>query len=178
MGGRICKLAGRQRDYPPMASVEQVIADYGPALARIAGSYERDRGLRDDLVQDIATAVWKALPSLQDPAKLRPFVFRIAHNRSVSHVARQAARPRSAELSEDLRDEGLDPETRLVESERSRRLVEAVRRLSLPYRQVITLLLEDLSYEEIAETLGLTVNNVGVRINRAKTQLKVMLTDE
>ena len=53
-----------------------------------------------------------------------------------------------------------------------------MRRLSLPYRQVITLLLEDLSYEEIAETLGLTVNNVGVRINRAKTQLKAMLTDE
>ena len=64
-----------------------------------------------------------------------------------------------------------------MESERSRRLVEAVRALSLPYRQVITLLLEDLSYEEIAEALGLTVNNVGVRINRAKAQLKAMLSD-
>lgn len=161
-----------------MASIEQVIADYGPALARIAGAYERDRGLRDDLVQEIAAAVWKALPSLSDPAKLRPFVFRIAHNRAVSHVARQAARPRQTELSETIRDEGADPETRLVERERSARLVEAVRRLSLPYRQVITLLLEDLSYEEIAEALGLKVNNVGVRINRAKAQLKAMLSDE
>lgn len=160
-----------------MVSVEQVIADYGPALVRIAGAYERDGGLRDDLVQEIVTAVWKALPSLQDRAKLKPFVFRIAHNRAVSHVARQAARPRSAELSEDLRDGGVDPEARLVESERSARLVEAVRRLALPYRQVITLLLEDLSYEEIAEALGLTVNNVGVRINRAKAQLKAMLSD-
>ena len=161
-----------------MASIEQVIADYGPALARIAGAYERDRGLRDDLVQEIAAAVWKALPSLSDPAKLRPFVFRIAHNRAVSHVARQAARPRSAELSDEIPDGRADPETRLVESERSKRLVEAVRRLSLPYRQVITLLLEDLTYEEIAEALGLTVNNVGVRINRAKAQLKAMLSDE
>ena len=160
-----------------MVSVEQVIADYGPALARIAGAYERDRGLRDDLVQEIVAAVWKALPSLQDETRLKPFVFRIAHNRSVSHVARQAGRPRSAELSETLRDEAADPETRLVETERSARLVEAVRALSLPYRQVITLLLEDLSYEEIAEALGLTVNNVGVRINRAKAQLKAMLSD-
>ena len=160
-----------------MASIEQVLADYGPALARIAGAYERDRALRDDLVQEIAAAVWKALPSLSDPAKLKPFVFRIAHNRSVSHVARQAARPRVAELDEGFRDEGADPEARLVENERSQRLVESVRRLSLPYRQVVTLLLEDLSYEEIAEALGLTVNNVGVRINRAKAQLKAMLSD-
>ena len=71
-----------------MATIEQVLSDYGPALARIAGAYERDRALRDDLVQEIAAAVWKALPSLSDPAKLKPFVFRIAHNRSVSHVAR------------------------------------------------------------------------------------------
>lgn len=160
-----------------MVSVEQVIADYGPALARIAGAYERDRGLRDDLVQEIVAAVWKALPSLSDADKLKPFVFRIAHNRAVSHVARQAARPRQSELDEDLRDGGPDPEARLMETERSARLVEAVRRLSLPYRQVITLLLEDLSYEEIAEALGLTATNVGVRINRAKAQLKAMLSD-
>jgi RNA polymerase sigma-70 factor (ECF subfamily) len=160
-----------------MVTLEQVLADYGPALARVAGAYERDRALRDDLVQEIAAAIWKALPSLQDPAKLKPFVFRIAHNRAVSHVARQAARPRSAELDESLRDGSADPEAQLVESERTRRLVEAVRGLTLPYRQVITLLLEDLSYEEIAEALGLTVNNVGVRINRAKAQLKAMLSD-
>lgn len=160
-----------------MVTVEHVIAQYGPALARIAGAYERDRALRDELVQEIAVAVWRALPSLQDEARLKPFVFRIAHNRAVTHVARQASRPRQDELSEALRDGGLDPETRLVEQEQSRRLVEAVRRLSLPYRQVITLVLEDLSYEEIAEALGITVSNVGVRINRAKAQLKAMLDE-
>jgi len=160
-----------------MVSLEQVIADYGPALARIAGAYERDRALRDDLVQDICVAVWKALPSLKDEARLKPFVFRIAHNRAVSHVARQAGRPGQDELSDSLRDGGLDPEQSLSDRQRAERLVEAVRRLSLPYRQVITLVLEDLSYEEIAEALGLTVNNVGVRINRAKAQLKAMLSD-
>ena len=60
----------------------------------------------------------------------------------------------------------------------SERLLEAVRRLSLPYRQVMTLILEDMTYEEIAETLGITVTNVGVRVNRAKQQLKVMLGHE
>lgn len=158
-----------------MATLEQVLADYGPALVRIASSYERDRSLRDELVQEIAVAVWRSLPNLQDAQRLRPFVFRIAHNRAVSHVARQASRPRQDELSEALPDRGPDPEARLLAKERSDRLVEAVRALPLPYRQVITLVLEDLSYDEIGEALGLTVTNVGVRINRAKAQLKAML---
>jgi DNA-directed RNA polymerase specialized sigma24 family protein len=45
--------------------------------------------------------------------------------------------------------------------------VQAVRQLELPYRQVMPLLLEDLSYIEIGETLGISVANVGVRVNRA-----------
>ena len=53
-----------------------------------------------------------------------------------------------------------------------------MRGLPLPYRQVITLLLEDLSYEEIAEALGISLSNVGVRINRAKQQLKERLGDD
>jgi RNA polymerase sigma-70 factor (ECF subfamily) len=158
-----------------MVSIEQVIAAYGPALVRIAASYERERALRDDLVQEITVSIWRALPSLQDPAKLKPFVFRIAHNRAVSHVARQAARPGQAELSEALQDGEADPEARLVGKERSERLIEAVRRLPLAYRQVVTLALEDLSYDDIAEALGLSVSNVGVRLNRAKAQLKAML---
>jgi RNA polymerase sigma-70 factor, ECF subfamily len=52
-----------------------------------------------------------------------------------------------------------------------------VRRLALPYRQVMTLILEDMSYDDIAETLGISVANVGVRVNRAKQQLSGMLAD-
>ena len=62
--------------------------------------------------------------------------------------------------------------------ERSNRVTAAVRRLPLPYRQVMTLLLEELSYGEIAEALDISLSNVGVRVNRAKAQLKAMLDDE
>ena len=160
-----------------MIAVEEVMSRYGPALARIAGAYERDRSLRDDLVQDIVIAVWKALPALEDEAKLKAYVFRIAHNRAVTHVAKQVARPGQDELSETLRDGAADPEEALSQRQQSDRLVEAVRRLALPYRQVITLLLEDLTYDEIGEALGITKTNVGVRINRAKAQLKAMLDE-
>jgi RNA polymerase sigma-70 factor (ECF subfamily) len=53
--------------------------------------------------------------------------------------------------------------------------VEAIRGLSIPFRQVITLALEDLSHGEIAAVLGISENNVAVRMNRARNLLKEIL---
>ena len=158
-----------------MAKLEGIITAYGPALARVAASYEADPALREDLLQEIMLAVYKALPSLKDQKRLAPFVFRIAHNRSVTHVIQQSSRRKLIIPAEN--DEAATPEDSLLLSERSRRLASAVRRLPLPYRQVVTLVLEDLSYAEIAEALGLTPSNVGVRVNRAKAQLRALLDD-
>jgi RNA polymerase sigma-70 factor (ECF subfamily) len=154
---------------------DHVVAEFGPALARVAAAYERDRALREELAQDMLLAVVQALPRLKDRAKLKPFVFRIAHNRAVSHVARRVREPKSGEDADALPSGAPSQEQALIAAERSAALLEAVRALPLPYRQVITLLLEGLSYEEIAEALGLTLSNVGVRINRAKQRLKEMI---
>lgn len=156
-----------------MRNFEQVIDDLGPALGRVAASYERNTALREELLQEIWLAVFRSLPQLKDAAKLRSFVFRIAHNCCVDHVVKHAGAPATtADIPPDLQSHESTPEQHLLGRERSRRLVEAVRRLELPYRQVITLLLEDMSYSEIAEALGISVANVGVRVNRAKVQLK------
>jgi RNA polymerase sigma-70 factor (ECF subfamily) len=157
---------------------DQIVAEFAPALARIAASYERDRALSEELAQEMLMAVVEALPRLKDPAKLRPFVFRIAHNRAVSHVARRMREPKGGEDALAVAHDAPSQEQMLIAAERSAALVEAVRGLPLPYRQVITLLLEDLSYEEIAEALGISLSNVGVRINRAKQQLKERLGDD
>lgn len=160
-----------------MAGLEGIIAAYGSGLARVAASYEADPALQEDLLQDILLAIHRALPSLKDEERLAPFVFRIAHNRSVTHVMHQSAR-RTRAVPLPAAEETATPEQVLIADERSRRVAAAVRRLPLPYRQVMTLLLEELSYAEIAETLGLTLSNVGVRVNRAKILLKAMLDDE
>jgi RNA polymerase sigma factor (sigma-70 family) len=158
-----------------VCSFNQVLRDYGPALSRVAAAYEADYALREDLVQEILLAIHRALPKLTQGDRLRPFVFRVAHNRGVTHVIRQVRAKRPAE--ETVASDMASPEDRLLEDERSRRLLAAIRQLPLPYRQVVTLLLEDMSYAEIAETLALTLSNVGVRINRAKAQLRTILDE-
>jgi RNA polymerase sigma factor (sigma-70 family) len=154
---------------------QEILKQFAPALARIAASYERDPALRDELLQEILLAVVSSLPRLQQADRLRPFLFRIAHNRCLTHVTQQMREPDTQEPPEDLVAPGANQEQALLAQERSDRLMVAIRKLSLPYRQVMTLILEDMRYEEIAEALGLTVANVGIRVNRAKLQLKEML---
>jgi RNA polymerase sigma factor (sigma-70 family) len=153
-------------------SADEVIDRYGPALVRVAASYERNRALRDELVQEIFLAIVTALPRLKDASKLTAFVFRIAHNRAVRHVLQRMREPAAGLEPDDVAHDVPTHEQSMIEMERTQALLNAIRRLSLPYRQVITLLLEDLSHPEIAEVLGISANNVAVRVNRAKQQLK------
>ena len=158
-----------------MRSFEQIIEEFGPALARTAASYERNAASQQDLLQEIRLALFRSLPGLKDLSKLRAFVFRVAHNCCVDHVVRQAGKPAAVDDFAEVQSDDRTPEQELLRQEKARRLVEAVRQLELPYRQVIALLLEDMSYAEIAETLGISVVNVGVRVNRAKGRLKELL---
>ena len=157
-----------------MIELEDIIRGYGSGLARVASSYEADPALREDLLQDILIAIHGALPSLKSESSLACFVFKIAHNRCVTHVTRQVAR-RNGDRAMADKGEPDTPEQLLLADERSRMVAIAVRRLPLPYRQVMTLVLEELSYAEIGEALGLSISNVGVRVNRAKAQLKEIL---
>jgi RNA polymerase sigma-70 factor (ECF subfamily) len=158
-----------------MTTLEKIIDVYGPGLARVAASYEADRALREDLLQEILLAIHQSLPRLREADKLGPYVFRIAHNRAITHVAQHANRRRHVPDAEDRAVK--NQEDSLLADEQTHRLLRAVRRLPLAYRQVITLVLEDLSYAEIAEALGLSLSNVGVRVNRAKVILKEMLDE-
>ena len=156
-------------------SIDEVIREFAPALARVVASYERDRALREELLQEIFIAIVSALPRLQDPAKLKPFVFRIAHNRAVRHIQQRVREPKTGAEPGEIAAEDPGHEQAMIASERSEKLLEAIRDLTLPHRQVITLLLEDLTYAEIADALGISEANVGIRINRAKQQLKEAL---
>jgi RNA polymerase sigma-70 factor (ECF subfamily) len=161
-----------------MASLQQVISAYGPALSRLAASYERDPGLREELMQEVLLAIHQALPRLREADRLKAFVFRIAHNRALSHVVARMREPQGHGEVEALASDAPTPEHAVAGRQAGEQLTAAVRRLPLPYRQVVVLVLEDFSYDEIAETLGISVSNVGVRMNRAKAQLRSLLNHD
>ena len=161
-----------------MSTIERIISDHGQGLRRVAAAYEADRMLQEDLFQEILIAIHQALPALREKERLAPYVYRIAHNRAATHVARAVGRKKGEAAVVDEAAEGPEPspETTLIESERADRLGVAIRRLPMGYRQAVTLYLEEMSYAEISEALDISESNVGVRINRAKQMLKEMLS--
>ena len=154
------------------ARLEAVLDAHGAALGRLAASYAREPAEREDLFQEIVVAIWKALPRFRGECSERTFIFRIAHNRGVAHLVRR--RPPVSDTAEELDVESPDPdpEQALSRAQQGQRLVDAVQRLPLGYRQVVTLTLEGLAYGEIADVLGITESNVGARLTRARQMLR------
>lgn len=146
-----------------------------PALGRLAGSYTRSSGEREDLLQDIALALWQALPRFRGESSERTFLFRIAHNHCIDHITRRRPMASLEELEIDPPDNARSIEATLNEQQDSLRLIEAVRQLPLIQRQVVVLALEDMDYAEIAAVLGISENNVGVRLNRARASLRKLM---
>jgi RNA polymerase sigma-70 factor (ECF subfamily) len=157
----------------------RLLREHGPALRRAAAGYEFDPARREDLFQDICLAVWQALPRFRGEASERTFLFRIAHNRGLTHRAQRARHSPAptADLieAEELADPGATPEIAAQDGQRRARLRDAVRRLPLQPQQVLTLTLEGLTPREIADVLGITENNVAVRLSRARGLLRDLL---
>jgi RNA polymerase sigma-70 factor (ECF subfamily) len=152
---------------------DRLLAENGAALARLAASYTNTAADRDDLVQEIALAIWRGLPHFRGECSERTFLFRIAHNRAVTHVTRR--RPQATVEVFDVPDSRPNPEAGLAREQQGERLRRAVHELPLLYRQVVTLMLEGMEYAEIAQVLGLSESNVGARLTRARQMLREAL---
>jgi RNA polymerase sigma factor (sigma-70 family) len=154
---------------------ERILGEHGPAISRLAFSYEAVAGVREELVQEIALAIWQALPHFRCDCSERTFVFRIAHNRSLSHVWRRRPPHQPLDDLEDA-DQPIDPrphpEDQAAKTDQREQLMSAIQSLPVTHRQIIVLMLEGVSHAEMAEVLGITGNNVGVRLSRARKALK------
>jgi len=153
---------------------DQLVAANGPALSRIAASYTNTPSDRADLLQEIAMALWQALPRFRGECSERTFLFRIAHNRAIAYLARSRSQPSSGEEVE-VHDPAPNPEAALAREDQVERLRRAIHQLPVVYLQVITLSLEGLGYGDISEVLGISESNVGVRLTRARQMLRESL---
>jgi RNA polymerase sigma-70 factor (ECF subfamily) len=163
------------RDADRGRELERVLATHAAALARLAASYESRPALREELLQDIAFALWRALPAFRHEASEKTFVMRIATNRALSHIAARPPAADGLDAAGEVADSLPRPDEMAARLETAGRLQAAVRGLPLPFRQAMVLAFEGLSNEEIAAVLGLTAGNVGVRLHRGKAMLKAAL---
>src|SRR5690606_23498088 len=110
-------------------------------------------------------------------AGLKTFIARIAHNRSISHVARAAAAPRRAPLDDNMTSPSATPEDSVVARDARRKLEAAVQNLPLSQKLVASLALEGFQPAEIANVLGISATAASVRLHRAKAALMDMFKE-
>ena len=159
-----------------MADATRVIAEFGTTLARVAAIYAPPGADREDLVQEMAMALIRALPRHRGDSSLRTYVYRIAHNCGIRRIARRQAA--GAPLDEaEVAAPTPGPEREVAARRDVERLASAVRSLPLGARQVLVLALEGLTHAEIGEVLGLAENVVSVRLHRARAALRARLGD-
>jgi RNA polymerase sigma-70 factor (ECF subfamily) len=151
---------------------DRLLAENGAAVSRLAASYTDSAADRDDLVQEIALAIWRALPHFRGECSERTFTFRIAHNRAVTYLTQRRAQRAQAVEAIEVADTAPDPEAGLARDQQGARLRRAVHSLPVLYRQVVTLMLEGMEYDEMAQVLGISESNVGARLSRARQMLR------
>ena len=126
---------------------------------------------RHDLLQEVLLAVWKSIPRFRDQAKPTTYLYRVSHNaallwtRTQKNYRRRVERFGAFASGESTGEEDSSTDERLAH------LYAAIRLLKPLDRSLILLSLDGLSYRDMAEVLGLSESNVGVKINRIKTQL-------
>ncbi|MEJ8817967.1 RNA polymerase sigma factor [Lacibacter sp. H407] len=140
-------------------------------IYKVCNLYRDRREDQEDLFQEIVYQLWKAYPGFKGEAKLSTWMYRIALNTAIA-----AYRKPKIDITypEELPDH-VQYATDTNSSENEQRLFRALRSLTDAEKAVISLYLEDYSYQEIAAITGLTESNVGVRLNRIKTKLKERL---
>jgi RNA polymerase sigma-70 factor (ECF subfamily) len=143
-----------------------------PRLRRYARALVGDRAAADDLVQDTLERAWAKLHLFRRGTDLRAWMFTVMHNVHVNQV--RAARPTDA-LEDDmpeLAQRAVQGDALLV-----RDLERALAALPAAQREVLLLVaLEDLSYEEAANVLGIPIGTVMSRLARAREKLRVLMT--
>jgi len=161
---------------------KQVLGENKDRIYRICCAYERNAIDRDDLYQEIAINIWKNLDKFEGRSAISTWIYRIAVNTSLLHIKKESKRnstkteldENSLNIAEPPND---DREEKIETGKKIDMLNECINELGTLDRLIISMVLEDLSYKEIAEVTGLTVNNTGVRINRIKKELLKLMEE-
>jgi RNA polymerase sigma-70 factor (ECF subfamily) len=157
------------------------LKEHGGAVVKVARAYTRTTEDSQDLAQEILLAIWRSLPRFQGRASALTWIYRVALNTALGwrrKERRRQARQRPVLEVEDLSAVAPDSAQQIVERETVERLYAAIRRLPKTDRALVLLYLDDVSYRQMAEVLGISEGNVGVKLNRAKKALSEIMKDE
>lgn len=139
-------------------------------IYKVCYMYASDRENLNDLYQEVVINLWKAFPRFRGECEASTWVYRIGLNTCISFFRKSKSRPEVVPITMDL-EAFADEEDQTARLNELYRMINSLNQLE---RALILLWLEERSYQEIAEIIGISRNNVAVKLNRIREKLKAM----
>jgi len=151
----------------------EMIEQHRRIIFKVASTYGYRQDDREDLAQEIATQLWFAFPGYDQARPFSTWMYRIALNVAISHVRRAVnqgnhAVPLDRDLHDIVDENPVDHES----GEQIRALHRLMARLHTLDRALLLLYLEERSYREISQILGISETNVATKIGRLKQRIR------
>lgn len=163
--------SNRQRQDKTMTEhdFEQMVRAHRGTIYTVCYLFSNDKDEVADLFQEILINLWKGAGTFRGEASLNSWIWRVSLNTCISYDRSRKRRIRTVPLSMDI---DLFEDTDDSRTRQAALLRERIGRLDLFDRAIILLWLENLSYEEIGQIVGISAKNVSVRLVRIRQQLK------
>ena len=149
----------------------EVVNRYQPVIHKVCRMYAENPEDRRDLFQETLYQLWRSYPSFKGRSSFSTWIYRTALNTAITALRKERRKPEHVQVDDDIQQERA-PSDALGEAERTDLLYRAIRRLNQIERALVMLYLEDLSYKEMSDILGLSESNIGVKLNRIKAKLQ------
>lgn len=148
----------------------RIVREHKGTIYTVCYMFSKDEDEVADLFQDILVNLWKGFEGFRGDSNVRTWVYRVSLNTCISADRKKKRRGETVPLSMDINlfeDSGEDVK-------QIRMLQSRIGRLGPFDRAIVLLWLENLSYDEIGDIVGITAKNVSVRLFRIKEQLRNM----
>ena len=150
----------------------QTVAEHKSTIYTVCYMFSQDADEVNDLFQEVLVNLWKGFESFEHRSDFKTWIYRVALNTCIS-IDRKKRSAATARLTMDINlFEDRDEDTKQVDM-----LHKRISKLQPFDRAIVLLWLENLSYEEIGQIVGISTKNVSVRLFRIREQLKQMSND-
>lgn len=150
----------------------KLLSAYQGIIHKVNQIYFKSKIDKEDNFQEIVYQLWRSFPSLQNKNKPASWIYAVAINTSISKV-RQDSKLYFCDSVPDI--EVVTLHEQIEQNENYQRLIDALYKLNEIDKSIMLLYMEDYSYDEIAEIVGMNRANIGMKIHRLKSQLQKQL---
>src|SRR5436190_599364 len=157
------------------------LGEHGSSVMKVARAYTLTSEECQDLAQEILLSAWQSLPKFEGKANVATWFYRVALHTAMNWQRKdQPRRSRQQPLLEvqSVVTEGCDSAEQVQQRETVEQLYQAIHQLPKTDAALVLLYLDEMSYLEMAEVLGISESNVGVKLNRAKKALGALMNGE